>query len=204
MSIRVEPLKIYYLGLHKPVEFNWFMFGSIYEDNIKLKYIELSPKIQLFSERTGKNYTTVEHTKIILMDCLKNIKILKNNDVMIECNSKKEILSNECDIVNYPNKILSKVLEMGYDGIVLRHECDQGDACVSECVAKDVIFFIKENNLNLTKEECGFVTYAKKNNTAIREKYKNFPSYEDIEKNVQIYGCNVVNKALYEYMQYFI
>jgi len=201
MLIRTEPLKLYYAGLKKPAEFNWFMCGSVYEDGIGLKFIELSPKTKFFSERSGKNYTTTENTKIVLMDCHKNREILKNNGAQIECKSKKKILSKKCDITNHPERALKTALELGYDGIVYRYEHgDKHDECTSECVSTDSIFLIKASNLLPIKEECGFVAYAKKNNTTLREKYYDFPSYEEIEKSSEKYGCDVVNRALYAYM----
>jgi len=200
------------LGVN-PGIFNWFLCSKrLYDAQSDLYYILVSPDIQFFNEITGETLLArglkkqssddkkeVKRARLLILSEPHNKKVLcRKYGIMCGCDSEKDILSTDCDLVLNKRLIVKgarKSIDLGYDGAVIKHDClDECLDCVDNPICQNATFVFKTSYKILEPvteiERCGIVKYARRHNSYIRNKIKEFPSIEEIDRRSKSGECS--------------
>lgn len=189
--------------------FNWFLCSKRSLDpETKLYYISVSQKVQFFCEKTGKTSVVDSARLIILSDPHNKKRLCQMYECPVNCDSDRETLSTECELVvndSHVKNIADKLVEIGFDGVVVKHDCIDKDLKKSgHPVCQNVTFYFKEGVIrNLGEddsERCRIVSYSKRNNSRIRNVIREFPSCLEIDQMLEIYPCTEISKMLNDYI----
>lgn len=203
--------------------FNWFLCSSRqYDDSTKLHYISVSNHVQFFCPSTGKSLaarglssrgegveTKNVSARLVILSDVSNKRVLcKKYDCGIGCDSNRDVLSTECElVVNIPHtkELAERIIsDYGFDGVVVRHDCVCDETHASP-VCHEATFYFRDGILEdvdaLSHERCGIIQYAKKHNTYIRRKVGEFPTNSEIDEMINHKSCRDVSKILYEHLK---
>ena len=197
--------------------FNWFICSQReYDSDKNLYFVSISQKAQFYSEKTGESFFAPEvdskKVRLVILSDPHNKKILCSMfDCKLKCDSDRSILSTECELVTdkkHVKKLAKKIIEdLGYDGVVIRHDCkDEYKKNPKYPLCDEVSFYFKNDALKNYEESgkiedtCDMIKYAIKHNTSIKNKIGNFPSISEIKNATEKYGCNSVSLVLKKYI----
>ena len=198
-------------------KFNWFLCSyRIFDDDNKMYYSSISPDVQFYCCRSGKtmlargisksgeNYShpEINRAKMLILSDPHNKKMLcKHFNYLCGCDSERDILSKECDLTSKLEllKGAKKAVEMGYDGVVIQHECLDVSNTV---ICQNATFVFKKGILENIEgdysDRCGIVKYSKRHNSCIREVINEFPTCQEIDSLLKDKDCSEVSKILYD------
>ncbi len=198
-------------------KFTWFICAKKYMDSEGWYVISVSPYVQFFSERTGETLipqglydrgegVKVEpvEAKLLLLNEPHNKKRLHSEGFPLKCDSNKNVLSAECEVVTDKKHLLATaefvVDRYGYDGVALRHENhkpDDGPLCL------EAIFVFRPGVLveKSSSHACDIVRYTKQNNSRLRDGNSEFPDCKRIDAALKENPCHVVSKVLYNMLR---
>lgn len=212
-----------------PGIFNWFLCSKrVYDKKLDLYYVNISPDVQFYSEVTGDTLLarglkkspsfndggddpTKKETKrarlLILSDPHNKKTMCRDYGLLCGCDSDRDILSTECDLVNNISLMVKgakKAVEIGFDGIVIRYECRNGK-CGVDCGESPIcqnatfLFYKPYNILEPIKnpDRCWIVKYSRKHNLELRMIIPDFPTIEEINESLKKKNCKEVSKSLF-------
>lgn len=183
--------------------FSWFLCSKKYLDENGYYSIDISPKAQFYSEDSGKTYSIIQNSdkikiRLLLVNEPHNKRKLISRDFHLKCDSNRDILSQECPLVNDINHLIeiAKYVEgLKYGGIAFEYE---GKDCVSSPVCQQALFIINSNLLESKKQvDCEIIKYAKQHNTELRSIYPDFPDCKELNRLSNNYPCNLLSKVIY-------
>lgn len=190
-----------------PDDFIWFKYGArIYDNDKNLYYFKVDRTMQFYEEKTGITYNVKNENRLLILSDSYNRKVLCNKyEILCQCSSNRNILSNECKIVRSEKTIkcvMGIINLLGYDGVVIIHDPIKKKLnCYDNPVCQNATFYFLNQSptlLPLEKtESCFIVTYSKMNNDCIRSEFSSFPDIDDIDEMVQNQNCKETSKILY-------
>lgn len=208
-----------------PGIFNWFLCSKrAYDRKLNLYYVSISPDIQFYSEESGDTLLarglkrpndddpTKKETKrarlLILSDPYNKKTMCREYGLLCGCDSNRDILSTECDLVNNISLMIKgakKAVEIGFDGVVIRYECMRGGECGADCGESPIcqnatfLFYKPYKILEIVKnpDRCWIVKYSKKHNLELRIIVPDFPTIDDINESLKKKNCKEVSKSLF-------
>lgn len=207
--------------------FNWFMCSHrIFDDDDKMYYSSISPDVQFYCYESGKTMMArglskkeesnsqfeVNRAKLLILSDPHNKKMLcRHFNYLCGCDSEKDILSKKCNL-EQKSKLLKgakKAVELGYDGVVIQHECTDSNLDVHDTfIYQNVTFIFKKGILESiggeSSDRCGIVKYSKRHNSCIREVVKDFPTCQEIDILLKDKDCSEVSKLLYDMIKKYI
>lgn len=160
-----------------------------------------------------KEKLETRRAKLLILSDPHNKKVLcKKYKVMCGCDSDRDILSTECDLVVNTKLLLngaSTAIKLGFDGAVVKHDCVKKCLdCVDNPICENATFLFLKNKKILepvsTPERCGIIKYARAHNECIRKKVPEFPTVEEIKIKIQEEDCKKVSMELYSLMLKYI
>lgn len=197
-----------------PGIFNWFVCGQrIYDALSGLYYLNVSNIIQFYEEDTGLTYTAKGKQNVrlvILSDSYNKGVLCSRYGILCGCNSKRDVLSTECNLVSSKENIRSNFAlsrKMGFDGFVVKHDALKKKLnCYDNPVCQNATFHFEKTTLVPVENasRCFMVNYSKKNNECIRATFPDFPSVSQIDEMVQREDCLSASKVLYSLFNTYI
>jgi hypothetical protein len=206
----------------KPEPFNWFICSyRVYDDDNKMYYSSVSQTTgETLTSRglsnTGKRFPNYDNSraKLLILSDPHNKKMLcKQFGYMCGCNSIRDVLSTRCHLTTNSNQSLIKgakyALKLGYDGVVIQHDCVESELDTSDAIiCQNATFVFKKNILkNIDpsyNDKCGIVKYSKKHNSCIRKVIPSFPTILEINDLLEDNNCSVVNMLMYDIVNLYI
>nr|QBK86041.1 MAG: hypothetical protein LCMAC101_06360 [Marseillevirus LCMAC101] len=198
-------------------QFSWFICAKKYMDDKGWYVISISPYVQFFFERTGEtlipqglydrgegvNVEPVE-AKLLLLNEPHNKERLRREGFPLRCDSNKNILSAECQVVTDRDHLFDAaefaVDKYGYDGVATRH-CCLGDKKGPLCSEATFVFRPGVLVEKSSPQACEFIRYAKQNNSTLRAKHPEFPDCKRIDAALKENPCYLVSKVLYNMLK---
>jgi len=201
--------------------FNWFLCSQrIYDEKADLYYLNISTNVQFFCANTGKTllarglskrgqkYKKQENVraKLIILSDAHNKKVLcRKYNYLCGCDSSKDILSRECDLVakkEYLMKGLKKSVKLGFDGVVIQHVPGKNLGLLNCLICQNATFVFKKGVLEEVgknfPDRCKLIKYAKKHNSEFRKINAKFPTCTQIDELLKENKCSHVSKILYD------
>ena len=206
--------------------FNWFLCSHrIFDDDNKMYYANISTDVQFYCVNSGKSMIArglskkgekyykpeVIRAKLLILSDSHNKKMLcKHFGYLCGCDSDRDVLSTECYLTTNKNLLIKgaeKALDLGYGGVVIRHDCLDSDTNNS-FICRNATFVFKkgilENIEGLYPERCGIIKYSKKHNSCIRNIVRTFPTCEEIDNLLKTKDCSKVSIILYDMIREYM
>jgi len=227
-----------FLPGEEPEHFDWFICSHrIFDDDNKMYYSSISPDSQFYCSATGKTLTSQKQGKIskrgknsssknsssknsssskskllILSDSHNKKMLCKHFGYMCGCDSDRDVLSTECELTTKSDALIKgakKAVKLGYDGVVIQHECLESELDVSDAIlCQNATFVFKKGILaqtdSLHPNRCGIVKYSKKHNSCIRDVIPKFPTHKEIDELLQDNDCSVISATLYDIIKMYM
>jgi hypothetical protein len=188
--------------------FDWFSFSSkLFDRERKLYYIQLSRNSQFYCKKSCKTLIVgkdePEINLLILSDPRNKKSLCKNFNFLCGCDTEKERVSLECEILLPKNlkESFEKSIELGFDGVIVQHDSED-ERLRDGLMCQNLTLLISNHKLRCHNdkypEKCYIVQYAKKNNSKIRKVLKTFPSVMEIDELLKLNSCEDVSFILFQ------
>ncbi len=191
-------VKLYYPNTQYS-DFNWFLCAKkVYDSDLGLDIIKVSPHVQFFCEKTGKTLKVFQSNP----DEEIRPKLLVINGSYDDIIKADNLATASLAVANLAVENLA--VAKGLDGVAIRTANDNSkNTLPADLICDNVTFVFKSGILKETTipDRCGIIRYAKRNNSLIRETVKNFPTCEEIDEFLKQYQCHKVAKVLYMFLE---
>jgi hypothetical protein len=227
--------ELYSKSKRKLEPFNWFICSyRMYDYENEMYYSSVSPDVHFYSSETGKTLTargglskregeryrkpvvaSVDRARLLILSDPHNKKMLcKQFGYMCGCNSKRDVLSTECHLTINSGEALIKgaqyAIKLGYDGVVIQHDCMESDLDTSDAIICQNATFVFRKSILETMDEssqsdrCGIVKYSKKHNSCIRKVIPKFPTTREIDDLLEDNNCSIVSVIMYDIVKMYM